>query len=56
VAERLYSDAASRIERNMKSQMTIRSMQNQSAASDLYTFHPAISDASKMMAGQQDLY
>ena len=59
VVDRLYNDASSRIERNMKSQMSIRSVQNQSMMSgnnDAYTFHPAISDASKVLAEKNDLY
>ena len=56
VVDRLYNDAHSRIERNMKSQMSIRSVQNKSDTQDPYTFHPAIADTSKVLAGQQELY
>ena len=41
----------------MKSQMSIRTMAaNDSMTSDPYTFTPAISDTSKLLAEQQDLY
>ncbi len=53
VVDRLYNDASSRIEKNMKSQMSIRNMAaNDSMTSDPYTFTPAISDTSKLLAEQ----
>lgn len=51
VVDRLYNDAASRIEKNMRSQMSIRAMQSQAVEQpDPHTYRPAISEASKAIS------
>ena len=55
--DRLYNDAANRIERNMQKSMTIHETQhNKSTTSDPYTFHPNVNQISKLLADNNDMY
>ena len=57
INERLYNDAQQRIEKNMKSAMSVRDIQSQTLQSDdPHTFHPVISDTSNILAKHNDMY
>ena len=57
VTERLYQDASMRIEKNLRQRNNhIHEMKSHMSATDPHTFQPVISDTSKYLVGQNDLY